>query len=138
MKIGAGRAAAMDLGIGLADGAGQGVRSGLVPVFQVQMEDSVRGELAGQFAGGMSAHSVGDEEKASPCAPQFAGVGHDQGMGILVGGPPHADVSELPGPAVDRHVSLRLSLVPFTDVRVHGPPCAARRPARAPPLIIHA
>jgi hypothetical protein len=50
----------------------------------------------------------------------------------------HVDLAELPGPTLAVPTAAIRSAVPFTDVRVHGPPFDARIPSRAPPLTQHA
>jgi hypothetical protein len=50
----------------------------------------------------------------------------------------HVDLAELPGPTVGVPSAPIRSTVPFTEVRVHGPPFDARIPARAPPRTPHA
>ena len=46
----------------------------------------------------------------------------------------HIDLAELPGPAIAVPSATIHHAVPFTDVRVHGPPFDARTSPRAPPL----
>ena len=50
----------------------------------------------------------------------------------------HADLAELPGPAVFAPSGPMRSALPITDVRVHGPPFDPRIPSRAPPVFPHA
>src|SRR5688572_22365501 len=74
--------------------------------------------------------------QADPCEPGR----HAVTIGAACACIPRAqvDLAELPGPAVVLAGAPIRSTVPFTDVRVHGPPFGARTPARAPPFSPHA
>jgi hypothetical protein len=50
----------------------------------------------------------------------------------------NVQIAELPGPTVLAPLARAQAAAQVTDVRVHGPPFAARPPSRAPPLTPHA
>jgi hypothetical protein len=82
----------------------------------------------------------GDDDHASlranPCNPGRHAVGVSIGCACILQA--HVDLAELPGPTIIVQSAPVRSAVPFTDVRVHGPPFDPRIPARAPPLTPHA
>ena len=87
---------------------------------------------------GLAAGEEDDHQawQADPCEPGR----HAVAVGGVCACIPqaHVDLAELTGPAVVALGAPIRSTVPFTDVRVHGPPFDARTPARAPPVSPHA
>jgi hypothetical protein len=59
-------------------------------------------------------------------------------MGCIHTPQKHPMSAAVRAPADAAPITSNRSPVPFTDVRVHGPPLDVRIPARAPPLIPHA
>ena len=85
-------------------------------------------------------HSLAGEDApawhADPCEPGRHAVGVSMTCACIPQA--HVDLAELPGPTIAFPSAPVRSTVPFTDVRVHGPPFDARTPSRAPPLNPHA
>ena len=78
---------------------------------------------------------AGDEDhpawQADPCEPGRHAVAVSMGCACVLQA--HVDLAELPGPTIVVPSAPIRSAVPFTDVRVHGPPFDPRTPSRAPP-----
>jgi hypothetical protein len=70
--------------------------------------------------------------QADPCDPSRHAVSVSMSCACIPQA--HVDLAELPGPTLAVAGAPIRSAVPFTDVRVHGPPFDARPPSRAPPL----
>lgn len=86
-------------------------------------------------------HGHADDEahpawEADPCGPGRHAVAVSIGCASVP--PMNVDLAELPGPTLAVPSSPIRSAVPFTDVRVHGPPFDARTASRAPPVAPHA
>ena len=83
---------------------------------------------------------TGDEDhlvwQADPCEPGRHAVAVSMGCACIIQA--HIDLAELPGPTIVVASAPIRSAVPFTDVRVHGPPFDPRTPSRAPPFTPHA
>jgi hypothetical protein len=83
---------------------------------------------------------AGDEDhlawQADPCEAGRHAVVVSMGCAWIMHG--HIDLAELPGLTIVVASATIRSALPFTDVRVHGPPFDPRIPSRAPPLYLHA
>jgi hypothetical protein len=85
-------------------------------------------------------HTLAGEDRpawqAEPCEPGRHAVSVSMSCACIPQA--HVDLAELPGPTLAVPSAPIRSAVPFTDVRVHGPPFDAGTPSRAPPLTPHA
>ena len=78
VEVGVGGAAAIDLGVRLADRPLQGLRGGELAVLVIEVRHAVGGQLAGQLAGRVGAHAVGHHQQVPALGECLGRLGQQQ------------------------------------------------------------
>ena len=90
---------------------------------------------------GSDHHAIADDDHGSTIEAESCDPGRhavDVAMVCTYVPQVHVDVAELPSPGINVPSAPVRSATSVADVRVHGPPFAARIPPRAPPASPHA
>ena len=94
VKIGVRPAAAIDLGIRLAERPQQRLGRRKLGVLAIEVRHAFDGQLAGQLAGRMSSHAVGHHQQMAAGLKQLRRIGGQQRVRILIRRAAHADVGQ--------------------------------------------